>query len=320
MLVAPAIGVVIVATIIPITLVRNRRNKVQEAVNKKSEPIDRIAYRTRWYLLDPANMPEVRLIGGFKNLVHSWRVNMKKSQDMQFEVDKQSAKFDLITDVIQPFIEFAANIYFFRLLVAGTIGLDRFIFLRSILDQASTSASSITTSLNRLHELSLDLENFDKFRRTEPAIPNGAVKVTRPLTIEFRNVYFTYPAAKTPTLNDVSFLIVPGSKLALVGENGAGKTTLIKLLLRQYLPSSGQILVNGTDIRDINQESYYESLSILSQDFLKVYHLTVRENLLLGVGREVEDKELIDCLDMVGALEFVQKLPHKLDQRMDSSF
>lgn len=320
LVVAPVVGVVIVLSVIPVALVRMKQNRLSDVAQKQAEPIDRVAWRTRWYLVDPQYMPEVRLINGFKQLVHTWRSSLTKYNDIMYEVERKNALFEGLSNLVGPVVTFLSNVYFFRLLVAGTIGLDRFIFLRGILDQAAGSALSLSSSFERLHQISIDFSNFNEFYYTPPAIPNGTVKVTKPLTIEFKDVNFTYPSSKTPTLKDISFLIVPGSKLALVGENGAGKSTLIKLILRQYLPTSGQILVNGVDIEDINQESYYEALSILSQDFLMLSHLTIKENLTVGLSRDVSSKDIHEALDMVGGNDFIDKLPHKLEQRLDSSF
>jgi ATP-binding cassette subfamily B protein len=105
-----------------------------------------------------------------------------------------------------------------------------------------------------------------------------------------------------------------------VGENGAGKTTLIKLLLRQYLPTEGTITINGTDIRDIEQESYYTAISNLSQEFLIVQHLSIKDNLVMGLSQEPSDEEIYNTTDLVGATGFVHKLSQKLNTRLDTSF
>lgn len=318
--VAPIIGAVIMVMIIPVSLLRIKQNKMREETYRKVEPYDRVSFRSGWMLLDPATMPEIRLMNAFRDLISSWRINHKKTVDMTYETEKKVTIIDVTTETVQPIIEFLANVHLFRLLVAGSLGLDRFIFLRGILAQASNSATSLATSFERLHELSINLRNFSEVNDTLPAITNGKVMVQRPLTIEFKNVSFAYPGTDELILKDVSFLIVPGSKLALVGENGAGKTTLIKLLLRQYIPTSGTITINGTDIQDIEQESYYRVLSNLSQDFLVVEHLTVRDNLRIGLHHNVTDKEILTVTDLVGATAFIEKLPHKLDQRLDASF
>ncbi len=320
LVVAPLVGVIIIIITIPIALLQVKQNKLREAVYKKIEPFDRVAYRSRWMLIDPSFMPEVRLMNAFKKMITSWRVNTKKSHDMVYANDKRLAKLDLVAETVQPLVGFGANIYFFRLLLTGTIGLDRFIFLRGMLEQASSSATQVASSVQRLHELSINLQNFSEIYDTPPAIPNGQVKVSRPLTIEFKNVSFAYPGTDQLVLEDVSFVIVPGSKLALVGENGAGKTTLIKLLLRQYLPTKGTITINETDIRDIEQQSYYSVISNLSQEFLIVQHLSIKDNLVIGLDSEPSDEEIYKTTDLVEATEFVKKLSHKLNTRLDTSF
>jgi ATP-binding cassette subfamily B protein len=319
-IVSPIMGLIVVVAAVPVAFVGVKQNKIREQMYKDTESIDRVGYRSRWLLVDPSYMPEVRLVNGFKALVKSWKTSIKKTNDMYFKTDKRLFKFDFIEDISQPLIEVIANVYFFRLLLAGTIGLDRFIFLRGVLEQASSSAISLANSVNRLHEMSINLANFEEVYNTEPAIPDGNIEVQAPLTIEFKDVGFKYPGSSETVLENVSMLIVPGSKLALVGENGAGKSTLIKLLLRQYLPTEGKIIVNGNDIKDISQESYYRALSILSQDFLTVQHLTIKENLLFGIASNKSDKEIYNALDLVGAKAFVDKLPNKLNQRLDNSF
>lgn len=319
-LVAPVIGIIIILTVLPTALLQFKQNKLREEVYKKIEPYDRVAYRTRWLLIDPNFMPEVRLMNAFKKMVSTWRTYMKKSQDTVYQNDKRLLKYDLAADAFQPIVSFGANIYFFRLLLAGSIGLDQFIFLRGMLEQAVAGASGLSNSLQRLHELSINLQNFNEIYDTPPAIPDGSVMVSRPLTIEFTGVSFSYPGTDLPVLDDVSFIIAPGSKLALVGENGAGKSTIIKLLLRQYLPSTGTILVNGVDIKDIELESYYAAISNLSQDFLLINHLPIRDNLTIGLRNKASDDEIYAATDLVGATGFIHKLRHRLDTRLDNSY
>ena len=318
--VAPWLGLTIMILVILMSFVGIKQNKIREKMYKDTDSDERIAYRSRWLLIDPNFMPEIRLINGFSGLFKSWKSNMLKTQKKFFDTDKRLFKYDIVENTAQPLIEVFANIYFFRLLLAGSIGLDRFIFLRGIITQAGNSALSLANSINRIHEMSINLGNFEIVNSTAPTIPDGNKKVSTPLTIEFKNVHFSYPGSQIESLSDISMLIVPGSKLALVGENGAGKSTLIKLLLRQYLPTKGQILVNGNDIKEIELNSYYQALSILSQNFLVVNHLTIKENLLIGIENKKTDTEIYEALNLVDAKNFVRELPNKLNQRLDSSF
>jgi ATP-binding cassette subfamily B protein len=317
---SPLIGVVIAATVIPMAALGRKQNQYSEKSYKEAEPFDRISYRSRWLLLDPNIMPEIRIMNAYKQIAATWKKNAIKSQNIEYKYKLRSLKFDAITSITPPLVSLGATVYFLGKLIGKNLALEQFLFLRNIIEQSTNSAATLANSIDRLHEISINLNALGEVQNTPPAITDGTVKVTRPITIEFQNVGFTYPGSTEPVLQNVSFLIAPSSKLALVGENGAGKSTLIKLMLRQYLPTEGQILVNGIDIHDIEQSSYFASISNLSQDFLIVHHLTIQDNLTLGVPKKPNDAAIKEALELVGANSFVNKLPHKLLQRLDSSF
>lgn len=130
-----------------------------------------------------------------------------------------------------------------------------------------------------------------------------------PPIVEFQNVSFRYPSEgkENPfVLKEISFIINPGEKIALVGVNGAGKTTLIKLLCRIYDPTSGVILVNGRDLTTLDLEQWQNTLGILFQDF-PIYNLTIRES--IGVGRideRIDETRLREAAQFSGADEFIE--------------
>jgi ATP-binding cassette subfamily B protein len=140
---------------------------------------------------------------------------------------------------------------------------------------------------------------------------SNAVQVdfSKPPLVEFKNVSFRYPSETNETplvLKNISVVINPGEKIAIVGVNGAGKTTLIKLLCRIYDPTTGQILVNGTDLRNLDLEQWQQALGILFQDF-PVYNLTIRES--IGVGRidePIDEERLRKAAHYSGADEFIE--------------
>ncbi|MFY9649058.1 ABC transporter ATP-binding protein, partial [Trebonia sp.] len=112
--------------------------------------------------------------------------------------------------------------------------------------------------------------------------------------IAFRDVTFAYPAAPgRPVLRNFSLEIPAGSSLAIVGQNGAGKTTLAKLLCRLYDPQSGAIEADGTDLRDLDLESWRRRVTAVFQDFTR-FELTLRENV---VPRQTADGRDPGALD-----------------------
>ena len=126
--------------------------------------------------------------------------------------------------------------------------------------------------------------------------------------IEFKNVSFSYPGQEGYALKNISFVLEPGQKLAIVGENGAGKTTFIKLLCRIYDPTEGVILCDGVDICDIDYEEYMGLFSTVFQDY-KLYALTLKDNVALAASDSVADIEVETVLRKAGFGEKLNDLP-----------
>lgn len=135
-----------------------------------------------------------------------------------------------------------------------------------------------------------NLEEFlEKDRKEKEKKPDiGEIQ-----SIELQNVTFTYPGSSTPTIRDVSIRWNKGEKLAIVGYNGAGKTTLIKLIMGLYPVTSGKILVNGTDILEIDGDAYRKRFGTVFQD-LQVFAMPLIENVLMRRPKGEEDYDLAE--------------------------
>ena len=127
--------------------------------------------------------------------------------------------------------------------------------------------------------------------------------------IEFRNVTFAY--GQEPVLNGMSFSVRAGEMLALVGPTGVGKTTVISLMERFYDPTSGQVCIDGTDVKTVTQRSLRQNISLVSQDVF-LFNDTVRENLLFSNPNATEE-ELQKAIEAANAKSFIDELPEGLD-------
>lgn len=127
-----------------------------------------------------------------------------------------------------------------------------------------------------------------------------------------QDIAFDYDETSNAALQVPSFSVAPGSKIALLGANGSGKTTLLKILAGLYHPSRGQLLLDGTDIRQIDPADVRRSVAYLSQD-VRLFYGTLRDNLKLGM-ESVEDEDLLEALAFVGAHTLVQEHPLGLDR------
>ena len=123
------------------------------------------------------------------------------------------------------------------------------------------------------------------------------------ITINFQNVSFFYEE-NNPVLNNISFSAGLGDRLIILGRNGAGKTTFINLILLLYDEYSGNILINGMNVKEINIQSYRELISVVSQD-IYLFNDTIEFNILLG--RKVSDEQLNQVIVDSGLEEFVKE-------------
>jgi len=167
-------------------------------------------------------------------------------------------------------------------------------------------------SVGDMYEAGLFVEDFTTFLATAP-VDHGATGTTpAPATfgrISVEHVTFTYPAANTPALTDVSVQIEAGQVIALVGENGSGKTTLAKLLSRLYLPDTGHIAWDGVDTADMDADEAHRRIAVIFQDFAR-YDLTARENIGLGAVEHIDDLAAIEAAAAhAGADRYLAALP-----------
>jgi len=125
--------------------------------------------------------------------------------------------------------------------------------------------------------------------------------------IEFKNVTFTYPEADIPALDDVSFTIEAGEKVAIIGRIGSGKTTIAKLILRLYEPDSGTILIDGIDIEQIDPADLRKHVSFVPQD-IHLFKGTIKDN-IISSERHPHDEDVIRASIISGTYEFVHTHP-----------
>ena len=144
--------------------------------------------------------------------------------------------------------------------------------------------------------------------------PEGSHFIQRPEfkgEIEFRHVSFAYPGQQGHSLDDVSFKINPGERVALIGKVGSGKTTLQKLIMGLYQPSSGAILFDGIDMRQLDPADVRRNLGCVSQD-ITLFYGSLRENITFGMPH-ARDDAIAAAADVAGLSEFVQRHPQGFD-------
>ena len=125
--------------------------------------------------------------------------------------------------------------------------------------------------------------------------------------VEFNQVAFAYPGDPAPVLEDITFHVKPGQRVAVVGQTGAGKTTLVKLINRTYDVTSGRVQVDGVDVRDWNIEALRRQISIIEQDIF-LFSRSIAENIAFGKP-DATMEEIVAAAKAAQAHEFIMSFP-----------
>lgn len=189
----------------------------------------------------------------------------------------------IIANVMNLLLDGVAYTYLgFRVLVSKTMSIANFsMFLNAIYNFNSAVGTIIGTFENMSANGRYLQDYFDfmalKTMRDKAGDELRALPESKSYSFAFDNVSYRYPHQENYALRNVSFVIRPNEKIAIVGENGAGKTTLTLLLMRMVEPTEGKILLNGVDIREYDESEYRNLFSTVFQDY-KLFSFTIQDN------------------------------------------
>ncbi|MCJ1990489.1 ABC transporter, ATP-binding protein [Lactococcus piscium] len=194
----------------------------------------------------------------------------------------------------------------FGVIVAFMIYIRLFTQPLTQIAQAVTSLQSAGAASERIFAFLAEDELADETgKATTLPNPKGAV--------EFQNVHFGYNEDRV-IINDFSAKAEPGQKIAIVGPTGAGKSTMVNLLMRFYDTTSGQIIIDGTPIKEITREAVHDQFSMVLQDTW-LFEGTVKENLIYNQAN-ISDQQVIDAAKAVGIDHFINTLPNGYDSML----
>ncbi len=181
----------------------------------------------------------------------------------------------------------------------------------------STLLGSIRTIVDFSEQFSRGITGVERFAEIMNEVPEitdspDAVDIKNVQgDIEFRNVSFSYVKGEKEILHHLDLHIKKGENIALVGPSGGGKTTLCNLIPRFYEAESGEILLDGKNIKDITLHSLRENIGVVAQD-VYLFSGTIRDNLIYGKA-DATDEEIIEAAKKAGAHEFISALPNGYD-------
>jgi ABC-type multidrug transport system fused ATPase/permease subunit len=198
----------------------------------------------------------------------------------------------------------------------GKMDGSEFLGLLILLGAAADSVRKTSDIWNRVQEANAASERVFSVIDAPVEFEKATAIELPPLQekIEFKDVVFTYPGSGEPTLKEVNLSVEAGHNVAIVGPNGSGKTTLANLIPRFYDPDSGQVLMDGTDIRDVTLHSLRSQIGMVTQDVV-TFSDTIAANIAYGKPGATR-QEIMAAAKRSFAHEFISPLPNGYDSEI----
>lgn len=266
---------------------------------------------------------EVKLFG----LTDYIASRFKKLSGDYYQVNKKlslkQSMYGSLFNILGILSYYGAYIFIIFKVIAGALTIGELTFLSGSFNRLRNSLQGFFSRFTAISESSLYLRDYFDFldivvtdeTQTFTPIPE-VIKVG----FEINDVHFRYSGSDIAVLNGINFKIKTGEKMAFVGQNGAGKTTLIKLILRFYEPTQGEILLDGINISKFNKQEYRDRFGVIFQDFFK-YEFSLRENIAVGNIAELRNDSMInDAADRSLASQVVEVMKDGIDQQLGRRF
>lgn len=301
---------------IPGIFLQLRIRKSKFDVSKESVYLERCMRGMDNMLISKYYAGEVRLFRLFSWLYEKYEGFSTRLMNLKESSTRKHSLLAYWNNLLSWLLTFLLQIRFIFKVLARAITLGEYTMYNTYVVRFNQSISSVITCMMNLYEKELFLHNLIDFLDDDqllPEAPNSKTEEKQQLPlnasyrIDFVDVTFSYP--KNPSrliLKNFNLTIESGKTLAIVGLNGAGKSTIFSLILRLYTPNSGKILLNGTDVREIPVDDYWNLISVVFQE-PKLYPFSLRENISFDTPehKDIQGRRWIE--------DIVQKFPKGMD-------
>ncbi|MCM1298716.1 MAG: ABC transporter ATP-binding protein/permease [Firmicutes bacterium] len=260
---------------------------------------------------------DIRLFG-----MKSWLLGKQRSI-LKEKTDKMlySRNLWIYNSIFAHLVLILSNAAVYAVLIYSVLGSDMsigdFTMYVGLSSAFSSALTELLNSLGGFKECSLKIDDFRSFMdlKTEDETACLPVPKTDKYVFEFKNVSYKYKGQEDYALKNLNLTLEAGKRLAVVGLNGAGKTTFIKLLLRLYDATEGEILLNGTDIRKFKREEYYGLFSPVFQN-VEIFAFSMAENVSMKSGDKTDKDLSRECLYKAGLKEKTESLASGTDTQL----
>ncbi len=260
------------------------------------------------------NIDSLKCAGAEGQIQRLWEQNIG-------QVAQHGLKSRLYSSIAVNFTAFCQQIAVIAVIIqgvykisAGDLTTGGLIACTMLTRRALAPIARVASLLTRYHQAKTSLASLDEMMSLPTEREPGKKFLHRPSfngSIEFKNISFSYPNQPIKALDNVSFKIKAGERVGFIGRIGSGKSTIEKLMLGLYEAQKGSILIDNTDLRQIDPSDLRRQIGYVPQDISLMFG-SVKDNITLG-ARFVNDSEVLHAAEIAGVTDFVNKHPDGFD-------
>lgn len=243
------------------------------------------------------------------NIYHTLDQKYHEMYKVWEEAYSQKRKYQIIRRTILKIILILSKIMIYFVcvicIIKKNLNLETMLLILSYFESLFTSSENILSSIESINEENVSLNRILELLKYNNCSYNTINELKEGAgEIKFKHVYFHY--SQQPILKNINFTIKPNQITAIIGKNGSGKSTIVNLMVKQYIPDSGEILFDNINIQRIDSSTYLNNVSVLTQNTF-LFNLSIRENFDL-INNDQKEQEKI-C-KLLGIDEYIKSLPN----------
>lgn len=248
---------------------------------------------------------DIRLYACKDLLITKNKEYIEDTYQYQIKINQKFKKLTIIDNLFNMINQLLTYGYVAYYFIQSYISIAQYSLYVTSINTFISSSYSIFNSFLNIRQNTKMMSEFKKFMEIDATYQEGNVKINPndPIVLEFKDVSFAYPNTTEYVLRHINYRMEGQKKISIVGENGAGKSTFIKLLMRLYDPTEGEILLNGINIKEIPIQDYYALFSVVFQDYQLIG---------FNLGEQITSSDTFDEKKVLQILSEVQ-FNHKME-------
>jgi len=264
-----------------------------------------------------SGLETIKAVGIARQMRDRWEAAIERAADHGLRARAVTQFAMNATSFTQQAAQVLLIFYGVFLIMAGQVSMGALIASVILTGRTLAPLAQLAQTLTRLNQARTSFRALDTLMRADRERPQGQSWLARPVlsgAIRFDTVSLSYPDAATETLRGVSFDIAPGEKVAILGRIGCGKSTIARMILGLYRPTAGMVLMDGTDLRQIDPADLRRNIGAVLQDSW-LFSGTLRDNIAVG-GVRPSDAAVLAAARVAGVDDFVARHPQGYDMRL----